>query len=139
MGLEMRRLIHKLKQRKGASLVEVMVAAGVMVIVFAGLLQVFLYSTILSDMSGNIIAATANAQDILEEMKAHDFDSIVTDYGASGTPGDTFTAWASNGTGQITITALEPDLLQIDIVVSWTERSTRAMSESLTGLIAKRN
>ena len=118
--------------KKGSSLVEVVVAVGVLLTVLSGLLQVFLTSTLLSEMSGNISAATIEAQDKIEEIRGHEFDDITTDYGLSGTPGDTFTPLLlNNGSGQINLTTMGTGLLQVEVVVSWTERSGRAMNTTL--------
>jgi len=131
--------MKRIRQRSGASMVEVMVAVGVMVIVFAGLLQVFLYSSVLGEMSGNITTAVSAAQSQLEEIRGHEFDDITTDYGVSGTPGDTFSVGMNGGAGAITITSVETNLLQVQVTVSWTEKNGRAMSTSMTSLLAKRN
>jgi len=124
---------------RASSLVEVMVAIGIMVVVFSGLLQVFLTSSLLSEMSANISASVSEAQNKIEEIRGHEFDDIATDYGASGTPGDTFTPALLGGSGEINLTTLGTGLLQVEVIVDWTEKNGRAMSTTLATNVAERN
>jgi len=133
------KLKKKIGSKKGASLVEVLVAAAIIVLAFTGLLQVFLYSGVLAEMSGNITLAVQEAQSKIEEIRSHDFDSISTDYGGGGTPGNTFTSALQNGTGAVTITAVNADLLNVSVTVDWAERNGRTMTTSLATLLARRN
>jgi len=121
---------QKIKEsQKGASMIEIVVSIGIIVVVFSGLLQVFIYSSVLSDMAGNITFAVTEAESQLEKIRGHDFDSITTDYGSSGTPGNTFPLSFLNGIGAIYITAVHSDLLEVEIVVSWQEKDNRIMGE----------
>jgi len=129
----------KILGKKGSSLVEVMIATAIIVTVFAGLLQVFIFSNVLAEMSGNITLAINEAQSVIEEIRGHDFDSITTDYGSSGTPGDDFNLTLLDGTGQIAVTTVNASLLRILVTVDWTERNGRTMSTSLETLVAKRS
>ena len=125
--------------KKGTSLVEVLVAAGIIVTVFAGLLQVFIYSTVMAEMTGNITLGVNEAQSKIEEIRGHDFDTIVADYGSGGTPGNTFNLAILTGTGHVTVTTLNASLLQVLVTVNWTERNGRAMTTSLATNVAKRS
>jgi len=134
----MKKAIQKIqKSRKGVSLVEIIVTIGIIVIVFAGLIQVFLYSSVISEMAGNITLTISEAQSKLEEIRGHDFDSITTDYGSGGTPGNTFSLALINGMGVIYITTINSDLLLVEIVVSWREKNNRIMGEdtNLNGVL----
>ena len=131
--------IKKIAGKQGSSLVEVMIAAGIIVIVFAGMLQVFIFSSVLGEMSGDITLAVNEAQSVMEEIRGYDFDDITTDYGSGGTPGDTFTLTLLNGTGAIAVTTVNASLLQVLVTVNWTENNGRSMSTSLETLVAKRS
>lgn len=112
----------------GFMLVELMIAVGIMVVVLLGYLQLYVYCLGLSETSGNITLAIIEAQDKLEEMRNHNFDTLVVDYGASGFPGDTFNLDQLSGTGTIYfIPGANPKLLEVEIVISWTDRKNRAM------------
>jgi hypothetical protein len=123
---------------KASSLVEVMVAVGIMVLVFSGLLQVFLTSSLLMEMSGNITAAVSEAQSKIDEIRGHDFDDITTDYGSGGTPGDSFTPILISGTGEIDVTTAGTGLLEVEVIINWTEKSGRSMSTTLATNVAQR-
>jgi prepilin-type N-terminal cleavage/methylation domain-containing protein len=126
-----------LSKRAGFTLVEVLVAVGILAVVIVGLLRLFIYCSILSDLSGNMTLATNEAQSKLEEIRNHDYGSIVTDYSSGGTPGNTFNLTELTGMGVITIDNSNPDLLQIDINVSWQNKDGRISGEDtdLDGVI----
>jgi hypothetical protein len=128
-----------ISNERAGSLLEVMVAAAIMVLAFTGLLQVFLMSSLLSEMAGNVTASVSEAQAKIEEIRGHDFDDIATDYGVSGTPGDAFTSALLNGSGEINLTTLGTGLLQVEVIVSWNEKNGRAMATTLATNVAKRN
>ena len=129
-----------IKTDKGFTLVEVMIAVGILAIVIVGLLQLFIYSSALAEAAGNTTLAINEAQNKMEEIRNHDFGSITIDYASGGTPGDTFTLTNLNGTGTITTSQFggSSELLQIQIDVSWQNKNSRNFSTALTGLIAER-
>ncbi|MBI3618229.1 MAG: prepilin-type N-terminal cleavage/methylation domain-containing protein [Candidatus Omnitrophica bacterium] len=127
--------------QKGFTLVEVLIAVGILAVVIVGLLQLFVYCSNLAEAAGNTTLAVNEAQNKMEEIRNHDFNSIATDYASGGTPGNTFTLTSLNGTGTIT-TSQEAggssELLRIQIDVSWQNKNSRNFSTALTSLIAKR-
>ena len=129
----------QIKNEKASSLVEVMMATLIMVVAFSGLIQVFLTSSILSDMSGHITAAVNEAQSQIEEIRTHDYAEIVTDYASGGSPGNTFTPSMANATGLITTgTLFSEDLTYIEVQVNWTETNGRSMSTTLASFLTKK-
>lgn len=125
---------------QGFTLVEVLIAVGILAIVIVGLLQLFVSCSALAEAAGNTTFALNEAQNKLEEIRNHSFDSIAADYASGGTPGNTFTLGSLSGTGTITTTQVggSSELLQITIDVSWQNKNGRSFSTTLTGLIAKR-
>ena len=125
---------------QGFTLVEVLIAIGILAIVIVGLLQLFVYCSTLAEAAGNTTLAVNEAQNEMEEIRNHSFGSIATDYASGGTPGNTFTLTNLNGTGTITTSQIggSSELLQIQIDVSWQNKNGRSFATALTGLIARR-
>jgi len=122
-------MMLKLRTNRGFTLTEVLVSAAILVVVSVGLIQVFLRASALSSLSGNMTIAMSEAQDKIEEIRNHDFDLIMADYVSGGTPGDIFSLSEVTGTGKIYISNANPDLLEIEVVVSWQEKDDRVIGE----------
>src|SRR3989338_1285434 len=125
---------------QGFTLVEVLIAVGILAIVIVWLLQLFVSCSAPAEAAGNTTFALNEAQNKMEEIRNHDFDSIATDYASGGTPGNTFTLSTLNGTGTVATSQVggSSELLQIGIDVSWQNKNGRSFSTTLTGLIAQR-
>ena len=116
--------------QKGFTLAEVMVTTGIMVVAIVGLLELFIYCAVLSEATGNLAMATADAQTKMEEIRSHTYSDIVADYALGGSPGNTFNLTLGNGKGVIYVNSANPDLLQIEITVSWiNNRNDRIIGE----------
>lgn len=126
--------------RQGFTLVEVLIAVGILAVVIVGLLQLFVYCSNLAEAAGNTTLAINEAQNKMEEIRNHDFSTITIDYASGGTPGNTFTLTSLNGTGTITTSQFDgsSELLQIQIDASWQNKNGRNFSTALTGFIAQR-
>lgn len=122
-------MMLKLQTNRGFTLTEVLVSAAILVVVSVGLIQVFLRASALSSLSGNMTIAMSEAQDKIEEIRNHDFDLIMTDYVSGGTPGDIFSLSEVTGTGKIYISNANPDLLEMEVVISWQEKDDRVIGE----------
>src|SRR3989338_3280502 len=92
----------KFEAAKGFTLVEVLIAIGILTVVVVGLLQLFVYCSRLAEAAGNTTLAINEAQNKMEEIRSHDFNAIAVDYASGGTPGDTFALTSLNGTGAVT-------------------------------------
>lgn len=136
-------------------MLELMIAAAVLVVVLLGLLGVFTGCFGLNETAKNLTIAINGAQQKLEEIRNHDFAQIPTDYAAGGTPGNLFDPGGEddnlngildageddnangvldsplNGGGVVFVSAFGGsfDLLQIRIVVSWMQKGGRYVGE----------
>lgn len=130
----------KIEADKGFTLVEVLIAIGILAVVIVGLLQLFVYCSTLAQAAGNTTLAVNEAQNKIEEIRSHNFSTIAIDYASGGTPGNTFALTGLNGTGTITTSQVggSSELLQIQINVNWQNQNSRSFSTALTGLVARR-
>jgi len=126
--------------RQGFTLVEVLIAVGILAVVIVGLLQLFVHCSNLAEAAGNTTLGINEAQNKMEEIRNHDFSTIAIDYASGETPGNTFTLTSLSGTGTITTSQVggSPELLQVQIDVVWQNKNGRNFSTALTGLIAER-
>ena len=116
--------------KKGFTLVEVLIAAGILAIVLVGLLQTFIQCSLLASMAGNLTSAVAQAQNKMEEIRNHNYDLITTDYAPVGTPpANTFNVSPLDGKGVIYIDSSNANLLKITIDVCWKEKDNRIVGE----------
>ena len=124
----------------GFTIVEVIIAAMIIVVGLAGVVQVFYYARGQGEISANLTYALSAAQDKMEEIRNHTFSSIITDYSSGGTPGNTFALSEITGKGVITIDATDDagnteddgvnsNLLQVEIVVSFKTSNSRIVGE----------
>lgn len=115
--------------RAGLTLVEVVVTSGVLAVALAGLMQLYVCCLWQSEGSGNLTAAMSEAYGMWEEIRAANFDTVVTNYSQGGTPGNTFTLNGLNGRGVIYLDTSVAGMIQVDVVVSWRERATVVIGE----------
>ena len=120
------------KNKKGLTLVEVLVAMAIIATVVIGMMELFIYSTVLSESTRNLSNAFREAQSKMEEIRNHSYSLLTTDYVSGGTPGDTFSLSLMTGEGVIYIDSSNSSLLQITIVVSWENtRTGRTVGEDV--------
>ena len=118
--------------KKGVTLIEILVALFVLVIGILGTLQLFSYCAYLAEMSGNTNYIIDQAQSKIDEMRSSSFSLIATNYASGGTPGNTLTLTNPTAKGVIIIDSSTADLLQVEINVSWkNERNDRIIGEDL--------
>ncbi len=115
----------------GYSLAEILITSAALIIVIAGLIQLFIYGSRLSDLSRAMSFAITEAQAKMEEIRNSTYTTITANYASGGSPGNTFTMTQGNGRGIIYIDSTNANLLQIDIVVSFSLPSGRVIGEDL--------
>jgi len=121
----MQRLITK----RAFTLVELIVVVGILSLVITGMLQLYIYTSAQAEMGGNKTSAITEAQAKIEEIRNHDFDDIAIDYGAGGTPGNTFDLTLLSGKGVIDVDDSNPELLVLEVAVSWRNKYSRVIGE----------
>jgi len=105
-------------------LAEVVLTAGILVVAVVGLIHLFIYCSILSELSGNLTSALAQAQNKIEEIRNHNYSLITADYN-----GVTFDLTNPSGKGIIYVDAPQSGLLAIEVVVSWLNKNNRTIGE----------
>ena len=125
------------QSKQGFTLAEVLVSTGILTVIIIGLIKILIYCSLLADMSANITITMREAQNKLEEIQNSDYSSITTNYASGGTPGNTFNLSQGTGKGVIYMDASNPDLLKIEIDVSWKNKDGRVIGEdsNLNGVI----
>jgi prepilin-type N-terminal cleavage/methylation domain-containing protein len=116
---------------RGFTLVELLIVVGILAVVVLGLLQLFIYTSVQAQMAGNKTLAVAAATNKIEEIRNHTYTSIAADYASGGTPGNKFTPANITGKGIIYIGSSNPDLLTIEVDVSWRNKYGRVIGEDL--------
>jgi len=107
----------------GFTLVEVVLAAGILAFVIVAMVKVFIYTSTQAELAGEKTLATLAAQSKLEEIRNHDYDNISTDY-----DGSIFDPTGLNGMGKIYVGG-SAELLEITAVVCWRDKYGRLIGE----------
>lgn len=123
--------MNRLKSNNGFTLAELVVVVGILSVVITGLLQLFIYTSVQAEISGNSTLAISEAQDKMEEIRNHNYDTIVADYASSGTPGNTFDLSLLTGKGVVYIDSSNAELLVVEVVVCWKNKYNRILGEDL--------
>lgn len=121
----------KNNDKNGFTLVELMIVAGILAVVFTGMIKLFIYTSVQSNLAGNKTLAVTAAQNVMEEIRNYMFDDIAVDYASAGTPGDTFNPFGLTGKGKVYVDSSNAELLVIKIVVSWQDKYGRIIGEDL--------
>ena len=113
----------------GFSLAELLITVGILVTVIVILLQLFVYNSVLAELSGNMGNVLSDAQTKLEEIRNSDYSLITTNYASGGTPGNTFNISQGQGKGVIYIDSSNASLLQVTVVICWKNKDGRVIGE----------
>lgn len=115
------------QSHKGFTLLELMLAAAVLIVAISGLVAAFVGCYALNETARNLTFATMGAQQKLEEIREHNFYNIYSDYNGT-TFGVTGIAEAK---GRVDIDNTNPDLLKITVTVCWKQVGGRIIGEDL--------
>ena len=119
----------------GYTLVEVMISALILAVVIVGIMQLYIYTSVLAELAGDKITALNEAQSKMDEIRNTNFSSISTTY-PSGT---TFSLPSQlTGNGTITLDASNSDLYGVTITVTWTNQKGRGSTITLISKVAKK-
>jgi hypothetical protein len=122
-------MIRFIDNRKGFTLIEVMLAAAFLIIVLGGLLATYISCFELISTSRNLTLAVNAARGKVEEIRDYSFNQIYSDYDNT-----TFTVnemSAGNSRGVVYVDNTNPDLLQVIVSVCWRQRANRIIGEDL--------
>jgi prepilin-type N-terminal cleavage/methylation domain-containing protein len=121
-------MMPKRRQKKGFTLLELMVAVGILVVAIAALLGGLINCILLNQANANLAIAANDAQYVLEQIKESAFDNIT---------GYTPPAFNNLDNEDVDV-AFDPGsgIVEVTVDVSWTERS-RTKSFSLATRIAE--
>jgi prepilin-type N-terminal cleavage/methylation domain-containing protein len=110
--------------RVGFTLMELMIAALILALVLVGLLASYITCMQLAEIAKNTSLAMNAIRAKAEEITAHPFDNIKTDYDTV-----TFIPSTLNGIGVSYVDDTNPDLLKITITVCWRQSRGRVIGE----------
>jgi len=122
-------IIMRIKN-KGFTLLELMIAVGVLIVALVGILGVFAHMISLNENSAKLTLAVAACQAKLEEMRNSSFPPNGTNFNPAGFR-------SGEAKGAISINSSDPKLLQVFVSVSWMIRSNRVIGEdkNLNGVL----
>jgi len=117
-------LRNEKKRSQGFSLVELLLAAGILVLSLSGILVSYLACLELTEMSKNSSMALHEVKSKLEEIQNTTFDQIKATYDNT-----TFTLAGFNGMGVSYVDDSNLDLLLIDVAFCWRQPNGRVIGE----------
>ena len=119
--------IKIMKKNSGFTMVEVLIVAGILGFSITGMILLFNYTNVTTELAAKKSWAVNNAQNKIEEMRNYTYDQIATDYGTD--PGNKFSISSINGMGRIYIDSSNAELLTVDVVVCWLDKYSRVVGE----------
>lgn len=114
-------------KKKGFTLLEILVASGILVIALTGLLATYAACFDLVETTRNSNLALNAAQKTLEEMRNVNFLNIFSSY--NGTTFQASGMTANSSLGFISINNSNPNLLSVAVGVCWRQRGSRIIGE----------
>ena len=114
---------------KGFNLVELMIAAAILVIVLSGILATYIGCFEVISTAKNLNLAINAAQRKIEEIRDYSFSEIYSDYNNQTFVVNEITS--GNSKGVIYVDNSDSDLLKITISVCWRQRGNRIIGEDL--------
>ncbi len=112
--------------KKAFTLVELMVAAVLMIIAFVGILTAYIRCIELSEMSRNSSIALNGCKNVMEQIKNTTFTDIENDFDQV-----TFTIAGLNGIGVSYVDPSNPDLLSVKVAFCWRQKNGIMVGEDL--------
>ena len=115
------------QSKKGFTLLELMICCAVTVIALTGLLSTYIACFELDETMRNSNLAISAAQKVLEEIRSTPFLSVYANYNGysfhvSGMP-------VNKNLGHVAVANSNPNLLQVDVGVCWSQKGSRIMGE----------
>jgi len=116
-----------IRSRKGFTLLELMVVAGLTITALVGLLATYVSCLELTEITRNSQLALVSAQTVLEQMRATAFTSLYTTYNGKNFTVDGMATGAS--LGRVTVDNSNTSLLNVTVGVCWQQKSNRIIGE----------
>lgn len=132
----------RLLNKKGFTLVELLIASAILVFALTGLLGLFISCIFLNQSNRNLTVATTHAQFVLEDIKNQNFAGIPA-YSKTWTNAEIPVKWPSLTSNSLldqeyfVISVTGTDILDIALTVNWKDRKVRNRSITLQTLIAE--
>ncbi len=115
---------NEIKRNKGFALVEVMIAAVIMVLAFVGILVTYMKCMELNEMSRNKSNATRFCKTRMEVINMAAFSALVTTYNRLA-----FFPVAGSSAGVSYVTLINPSLAQITVSYCWRQKNGLIIGE----------
>jgi Tfp pilus assembly protein PilV len=124
--------MEKSISKEGFTLLELMVCCAVTIIALTGLLSAYVACYELNETMRNSNLAISAAQKVLEEIRSTPFLSVYANYNGyqfqvSGMP-------VNKNLGRVVVDNTNPNLLQVDVGVCWSQKGSRILGECSTGV-----
>jgi len=110
----------------GFSLAELLIAASILIFVFAGVLLTFIRCSQLESITRNYTTSLLVTKNRMAQIKNSAFNQISLNYN-----GTTFATGGVDGIGVSYIDSTNPDLYQVVITFCWQEQNGRVFGEDL--------
>ncbi|MDP1853591.1 MAG: type II secretion system protein [Candidatus Omnitrophota bacterium] len=111
------------RKKKAFTLIEVVIAMGIMAVAFLGLVAAYISGFDLAETAKNTTYALNAAQKKIEEIRDYNFFDISNDYDNTNFTIDGISAGNSNGLVEIDNT--NPDLLVVTVAACWRQKGGR--------------
>ncbi|MDD4899686.1 MAG: type II secretion system protein [Candidatus Omnitrophica bacterium] len=120
-------MLLKKKHARGFSLVEIVVAVGILAFALCAILAAYVSFFVLSNTSKNINIASNAALSLMEEIRSTSFFQIYNTYnGLNFTLND-----IPQSRGVVYVNNTNPELLEVTVSVCWRQQNNRVIGEDL--------
>lgn len=124
--------MKKNASERGFTLLELMVCCAVMVIALTGLLSAYVACFELNETMRNSNLAISASQKVLEEIRSTPFLSVYTNY--NGYQFQVSGMAVNKNLGHVVVDNANPNLLQVDVGVCWSQKGSRILGECSVGV-----
>jgi prepilin-type N-terminal cleavage/methylation domain-containing protein len=132
------------KTRRGLSLLEIMIALAILAVALSGIISATLHGQTMQDLNRQLDLARAACVSKMEELRARNWDTIVTLYGGLPNANNRFgvpglrppPAVAANQMGVVTLDVTNANLLEVRVRVDW--QSQKGVRKYETSMLVTR-
>ena len=132
------------RRSAGLSLIEIMIALGIVSVALCGIISAVLHSQTMQDLNRQLDLARNAAMAKMDEVRARDFDTVVATYGGAANANNRFgvtglpplAAVAANQIGVVTLDTSNSSLIEVRVRVEW--RSQKGVRNYQTSAVITR-